>query len=177
MARWASAAAMLAVLLFTGCGFRPLYAVSESGSEESFVANELAKIELKPGTQRIEQIVYVHLLDRLTPHGRPAVASYALSVDLRVSQQGVALERDATVSRFNLTVDAGFALSMLDGEEIGDVLFDGAVRAVAGYNILRSEFANVIAERDARERAGRDIADEIQTRLAVYFRGREVGAR
>ena len=34
---------------------------------------------------------------------------------------------------------------------------------------MRADFANVIAERDAEDRAARVIAEEIVTRLSVYF--------
>ena len=37
------------------------------------------------------------------------------------------------------------------------------------YNILRSEFATLSAENDARARAVRELSDEIRTRIGIYL--------
>ena len=166
-------AAVLVTLAVSACGFRPLYG---AGSEEpvSTVVQELGAIQVGRGADRLDQIVYGNLLDLLTPNGAPQNPRYRLALELSESKQGVALERDATVSRLNLTLVAGFTLQ---DASTGEGLFSGSVRAVAAYNVLRSEFANVIAERDARGRAARDVSDEIKTRLSFYFRGLAAGAR
>ena len=158
----------MALLAVSACGFRPLYGPAAGGDADPGVVAELAAIEIDLGQDRLDQVVYSDLLDRISPFGPPATPRYRLDLTLRQSKQGVALERDATVSRFNLTLVAEYAL--LD-TETGDTLTAGSVRAVAAYNVLRSELANVVAERDARDRAARDVADEIKARLAVYFRG------
>ena len=51
----------------------------------------------------------------------------------------------------------------------GDVLTNGIVRAVAAFNVVQSEFANIAAENDAEARAARDVSEEIRNRLGVYF--------
>jgi LPS-assembly lipoprotein len=166
-------AALLATLVLSACGFRPLYGAGPD-QPQSYVVRELGAIQVGLGPDRVDQVVYGNLLDRLTPYGVPQEPRYRLALQLNESKQGVALERDATVSRFNLALEVGFTLQ---DAVTGESLFSGGVRAVAAYNVLRSEFANVIAERDARDRAARDIADEIKTRLSVYFRGLAAGAR
>ena len=45
----------------------------------------------------------------------------------------------------------------------------GTARSTAAFNVVRADFANVIADRDAEDRAARVVAEEIVTRLSVYF--------
>jgi hypothetical protein len=55
----------------------------------------------------------------------------------------------------------------------GDILSEGTIRSVSGYNISNSEFTRMASESDARKRASRDVADEIKTRLSLYFSQRD----
>ena len=51
----------------------------------------------------------------------------------------------------------------------GDTVLQGTVRSVAAYNVVSSDYANVVAERDAELRAAREVGDEMKLRLAVYL--------
>ena len=55
----------------------------------------------------------------------------------------------------------------------GEVLAEGGVRSVNNYNISDSEFARLAAEEDAKERAAREVSDEIKIRLSLYFSQRD----
>lgn len=158
----AAVAILAAAPLVGACGFRPLYA----GGTAPSVVPELAAIHIAQGPGRLGQVVTGYLLDRLTPLGPPEEPKYELRLRLREEREGVALERDATVTRFNLRLVAEFTLDDAAAERR---LTEGVVQTVAAYNALRSGFANVIAERDARERAARVLSEEIKTRLSVYF--------
>ena len=159
--------ALTAGLATPGCGFRPLYGSSPGGVGQG-VTDGLASVAVIQGASRVHQVMYGDLLDRLTPYGAPAQPRYELNVRLAESREGVALERDATVTRFNLTLEAEYVLR---DAQTRQALTAGNVRAIAAYNVLRSEFTNVAAARDAQERAAQVLADEIKTRLAVYFGG------
>ena len=47
----------------------------------------------------------------------------------------------------------------------------GTARSIASYNVVRSDFANTAAERDAELRLARELSDEISLRLAVALDG------
>ena len=65
---------------------------------------------------------------------------------------------------------------MLADARNGTTVSSGTTRSVAAFNVVRSDFATLSAERDAERRAVRDVGDEISTRLAVFFaRGRAGG--
>ena len=46
---------------------------------------------------------------------------------------------------------------------------DKTARAIAPYNVVDSQFATLSAERDAQERAAREVGEDIRTRLGLYF--------
>ncbi len=157
------AGAGLALLLLAACGFRPLYGEKVLMPE---VSAEMALIEIGPIDDRVGLMLRNELLDLLTPLGTPAQPRYVLTVNLVVARQGLAVERDATVTRFNLTLNADFRLSEAASRQ---PLNAGNARSTAAFSALRADFANVIAERDAEDRAARVVAEEIATRLSVYF--------
>jgi hypothetical protein len=49
------------------------------------------------------------------------------------------------------------------------VVLKGHTLAISAFNVVRSDYANLISERDAVGRAARSLADGIQSRIAVYF--------
>jgi LPS-assembly lipoprotein len=157
------AGAFLALLLLSACGFRPLYGERALTPE---VSNEMALIDIRPIESRVGLALRNDLLDLLTPLGTPARARYVLAIDLVETRQGLALERDATVTRFNLTLNAEYRL--LDAATRQE-LNAGTARSTAAFNVVRADFANVIADRDAEDRAARVVAEEVVTRLSVFF--------
>jgi len=154
-----------ATIIVAACGFQPLYG-SNQGVLSGPVVEDLAAVHITAISERVGQIVRNDLLDRLNPFGEPTSPRFSLAVELEEAKEGLAIQIDDTVTRFNLTLTANYFLS---DAQTGTVLTTGSVRAKAAYNVLRSDFANVIAERDAQQRAAREIADEMKTRLAVFF--------
>jgi LPS-assembly lipoprotein len=153
----------LVAVASASCGFRPLYGADASGAA---IVAEFGAMRIGELDERLGQMVRNELLDLVTPLGEPADPRYILQVDLFEEKQGLAIERDATITRFNLTLTANYDL--LDARTRARVI-SGTVRATAAYNVLRAEFANVIAERDAEARTARVVAEEIKTRLSIYF--------
>lgn len=150
-------AAALAVGI-PGCGFRPLHGHDAGGAPEQLAAIRIALINDRVG-QRLRNL----LLDRLTPLGPPAQPGYLLSVDLRESLRNIAIRKDETATRANLTLTARFHLRRVGRSNS----FRGTAVSTNSYNILDSDFATLSAETDARGRALRDLAEEIRTRIAA----------
>ena len=55
----------------------------------------------------------------------------------------------------------------------GEQLVSGTSQAISSFNILNSEFATMTSEKDARSRATGQLAEDIRTRLAVFFTQRQ----
>lgn len=155
-----------ALILLTGltaCGFRPLYG-PQGGYDRSIA--ELASVRVLPIPDRVGQILHNNLRDRLTPRGAPRDPRYRLGVSIVKQKEGLAFEKDESVTRINLTLRATYQLSEIG---TGSVVATGSTRAVAAFNVVQSEFANISAEADAERRAARAAGEDIWIRLGVYF--------
>ena len=155
-------APIFVVLLLGACGFRSLYGTDATGD----APGELATIKVNPIADRLGQQLRNNLLDLLNPRGRPANPRYFLTVGLDQSTQRLAIEKDAFATRANLRLLANFSLHDPDSQEI---VLSGKSLMVSSYNVLDSEFATLMAEKDAKARAAREIAHDIRTRLAAFF--------
>lgn len=145
------------------CGFRPLYGERAQGPE---IEAQFAAVDIAPIDDRLGQLVRNHLLDAMNPYGRPLRPHYRLEVRLSPSLESLAFREDDTATRVNLRLAATYFLRRAHSDE---VLLEGATRVIASYNVTRQDYATLIADRDAQARAAREVADEIVTRLAVWF--------
>ncbi len=155
-------APFVVVVLLGACGFRPLYGTDATRD----APGELATIKINPIADRLGQQLRNHLLDLLNPRGRPANPRYVLKVRLNQTTQRLAIEKDAFATRANLRLLAEFSLEDPDSREL---VLSGKSLVVSSYNVLDSEFATLMAEKDAKARAAREIAHDIRTRLAAFF--------
>lgn len=153
---------VIGLLGLTACGFEPLYGDQEQGTPTEDL---LSQVSVPPLEGRLGQLVRIELTNRLTPKPAPAPV-YTVNVELTKSKQGLAVRRDATATRANLIISATFALTFVGETE---KLTSGVVRSSNGYDILRSDFATLAAENDARRRGARDVANEIVSRIAIFL--------
>lgn len=144
------------------CGFRPLHKPQNGKggiTDLSFV--KVDRIEDRAG-----QLVRNELLEWLNPRRLDVRPVYLLQVDLSESKEGLAFQKDDSVTRYNLRLGGSFRLH---DQRVGSVVLEGLTRSTAAYNVVQSDYANLIAERDARMRAARNVAQDIATRLSIYF--------
>jgi len=146
-------------LILASCGFRPLYQSGGGSDRASLATIEVARIKDRSG-QRLRNL----LTEGLSPQGRSARTAYRLTVSLTESRVTLAIRKDATATRANLTIRAVFKLAALHNRNLGT--FMGSALSTSSYNILTSEFATLSAERDARNRSLRALAEEIRLRVA-----------
>jgi len=130
------------------------------------IRTEMAAVEIALITDRTGQLLRNELLDQLTPTGIANKPRYLLSVHLTESKKNLAIRRDLTATRANLTITAQFKLTTWPSDEL---LLEGRSRSLNSYNISTFNFATLSAENDARRRAARAVAEDIATRLAIYF--------
>jgi LPS-assembly lipoprotein len=77
------------------------------------------------------------------------------------------VRKDTTATRTDLIVKASFKLIDLSSKKTVVV---GAARSVISYNILDADFATMSVMSDARNRAAKDLATRIRSRLSVFKR-------
>ncbi|MBT5049263.1 MAG: hypothetical protein HOM58_12255 [Rhodospirillaceae bacterium] len=146
-----------------GCGFSPLY--GKAGGSDAAV---LSTIQIKQIPDRVGQTLRNFLLERLAPKGQARRTAYTLSVKLTESKRVLAIRKDETATRANLVMTADFSLTADHAPRRGTIT--GVAVSTNSYNVLRSDFATLSAEKDARDRALRTIADEIRLQVAAALR-------
>ena len=155
-----------AALALSACGFRPLYATGTTpdGMETYF---SQVFVEPIPGRQGVH--LRNQMMDALTPAGTPSSAAYKLSIKLEDVKEGLAIQANTQITRYNYRLTAQYELR---DTVSGEVLDKGLARAIAAYNVADSQFATQSAERDAQERAAREVGEDIRLRLGLYFEQR-----
>lgn len=164
LSRTISLAVTVAVLAATlsACGFRPLHGGKNGGPGGA----DLATIEIRVISNRVGQQLRNQLLDALTPRGKPLRPKHYLRVVLSESTQRLAVQKNSFATRANYRLTANFQL--FDAAN-GEVVFNGREQTISSYNISRSDYTTLIGEKDAKIRATRALAEDIRTRLGVYF--------
>ena len=158
------AAAGLALALLgaaaAGCGFQPLYATDGSAR------GEIARIHVDQIADRTGQQLRNALLLSFPPGDPNAPAAWRLRVALKEDKRELGVEKQDVATRANLTLTASYTLE--DAASDRPVL-SGDLRSVNSYNILPSPYGTLAAERNARARAVRQIADGLTARLAAWL--------
>jgi LPS-assembly lipoprotein len=162
--RLALAAGLAAVLpALGGCGFEPLYGKQEDGPG---VTAELAQVYVMPIPNRLGQILYNYLRDRVVPYGQPGDPKYVLAVALGQNFSSAAIRPDATASRLNVTMQAFYYLYDAQTRKL---LTQGVAQSMGAYNVRAEPYPTLVSRQDVESRISRDLGDEVRNRLAIYF--------
>jgi LPS-assembly lipoprotein len=154
----------LVLPLLAACGFTPV--LGEQGVA-ALAEDKLANIEVAQMPGIVGVYLRNDLLDRMRAPEKPEAPSHRLEVGLSSSLVGSLVEPDASVTRYSYTLGATFKLVEL---ETNKVVLQGTTESSSGYNVVESEYATLVARRDAERRAARMLSDDLSLRLALYFR-------
>jgi LPS-assembly lipoprotein len=152
---------LLGLLPLAGCGFRPLYG-------DARLEPQLASVFVEPVAERDGYELRNTLINLLGSNGREGGKTYRLKIVLTETNQGVVLQNDATITRYNDTLTANYSLRDAKGAEVAH----GAQTSLSSYNVVTSPYATLSAQQDADKRAAQDIAERIRIDLGAYFRRR-----
>lgn len=145
------------------CGFKPVYGTA---SHDSAVGVALANVQIDPITDRNGQVLRNNLIDRFYTDGRPANARYRLAVALAATEEELGIQKDATATRARLRLQASYELIEIS---TGQVVYRTFSRSIVSFNLLDSQFAVLATRQDAYDRGLTELADDIRTRLSLYF--------
>lgn len=156
--------------MLVACGFEPMYAErtgtptagqsAQGGVQSDIFGTRIASIQ-----DRVGQVLRNQLIDRLNPQGEPAEPIYYLSVRLHEQKDSVLTRSDEFSTATNLRLTADYDVR----DPQGNLLTTGYSRAITRYNTLQSQYATITAEDSARDRASRQIAEDIRAQLAVFY--------
>jgi LPS-assembly lipoprotein len=151
---------LLAAMLLSGCGLRPLY----GGGEGSPVAATLRSVQVAPIDGQAGWLVRNKLVDRLGETGS-AEAAYRLDITLDDNITAFGIRRDQAATRERRTLRARYQLV---STRTGLVVLDATAGADAGIDIVSSEYATVAAEQTALENLADELADQIMARIGSF---------
>lgn len=157
---------IIALFFMTACGFHPVYGVNKYtsvGAETKFETIDIGNIPDREG-----QFLRNALIDRLYRNGRPTQHAYSLSIaELNEQQRDLDVTIDSDTTRAQLRITTSMTLTDLRTKEI---LIERNLNSTASYNVLGSEFTNLVSEQSTRENILNDLARQIEMQLALYFK-------
>jgi LPS-assembly lipoprotein len=154
------------------CQVRPLYATPPAGAG---VTADLSSIAIKPVETRYAQEVRNHLIFLFNGgSGQPTSARYGLQLTVTALKEAAAVVQvgeENEPSAGTMTLAASYVLTdreAVNKDTAGDgmVVATGDRRIVASYDVPRQEFAALRAERDAENRAARELAELLRLAIA-----------
>ena len=155
---------LLLALALEGCGFHPLFA---RGGDSASGQQVFKTIFVEPvEAERAGYELRNSLIDLLRGADRPEHALYRLKVSVKQTIEGVAVQTNASITRYRYTMVADYELSDM---HTGANLTKGTETTVSGYDVVASPYATLVAQQDAQRLGARDIADRIRIDLGVYF--------
>jgi LPS-assembly lipoprotein len=151
-------AALALCLALAACGFHPMYGRTTGPA--------LSSVYVEPVAERDGFELRNALIDSLQSDGEEQGKAYHLKIVLNESAQGIALQNDATITRYNNVLTARYTL--YDAQ--GAVLTSGTQTQMSAYNVVQSPYSTLVAAQDSSKRAAQDIAERIHLDLGVWFR-------
>lgn len=156
--------ALLATGLATaGCSYRPLYSKSSGGAE---LTATLADISVTEQKTRAGQLVRNELIAGFDSRSG---SNYVLKMDVSERTQDVssmAFEKTDR-HRYRLTV----AYELVDSRT-GEAISTGSSFSNVSYDTIQQPVADLRAAENARERAAREIAQDLRLRIASFLSSR-----
>ncbi len=149
--------------LIAACGFEPMYG-EKRGVE---VQSELHTVRVALIANRTGQLLRRYLLDRIQTGDQPPPALYQLEVGIIESRQYYGIQRDLTATYARVVLTGTYTLRDLKTQQSA---INGSVNVYSSYNVVTDPFNTVVAEQDARERAVKNLGDELISRMAFFLR-------
>jgi LPS-assembly lipoprotein len=167
--RWLGLGVILCGLTtISACTVSPLYGEAPAvAGVQADVAAVLSSIAIEPADTRHEQEVRNHLIFLFRGGaGEPVAPAYSLALDVASRTQSAALQQVAdedepTAGIVTLTADY-----QLTRTATGELAVSGRRQVTAAFDRPRQQYAAARAERDAENRAARELAELIRLGVA-----------
>ncbi|MEP9374866.1 LPS assembly lipoprotein LptE [Mesorhizobium sp. KR1-2] len=161
--------AVTAMAAISACTVRPLYSDAPvvSGVAAGTVAPGLNTVAIKPVQTRYAQQVRNHLIFGLNGGaGQPPTPLYGLTLDVTERKTASAVVQRATEDEptaATMTLTSNYTLVEIAS---GKVVGAGKRSIAASFDVPRQSFAALRAERNAEDRAARELAELLRLAIA-----------
>ncbi len=165
----ATLAAMAATISLSACTVEPLYA-SRPDSQlvaqnyDSTTAQILSSTEVDPVSDRTSQQVRNRLLFTMNGGELQPGGKYRVSLAVTETTQTLSVETNS-LAPTSAQVRVLAKYSLIE-KSSGSVVAAGQRRALAAYDRTPQSFANQRAQRDAQDRAAREVAEQLRLAIA-----------
>jgi LPS-assembly lipoprotein len=150
-----------------GCGFHAVYAPQPNG-DPSPAQVELAAIDVAIIPDRFGQEMRQALQARLEASGLAVAKRYQLTVAPGLSETGIAIEPDTSVTRIRVVGTGTWTLRSTTPPT--PIVTSGTSRVLDGYNLLDNQpFASDLEGDTVLRRVAEALADQITIQLAAFF--------
>lgn len=145
-------ATLVAVLLLAGCGFKPLYATND-GAAPGLRNVALTSLD---APEDIETVVNRAIKRRTSIE--PSDAKYDLAVKATEQAERLAVQIDASVTRYNYRLVGEYTLT----DRATAKRTKGRVVSISSFNVVNSQYSTLSAEQAAREKAATQLAEDME---------------
>ncbi len=147
-------------LLLAGCSYRPLYGAGEDGKG---VAVALSGIAVEEQKTRAGQIVRNNLISSF---GSSGGSTFALGLLPEEKTQQVSSNASQKLTRQRYRLSMKYELVNVQTRE---TVASGSSFSHVSFDTVEQPVADLRAAENARERAAREVAEDIKLRLAAHF--------
>ena len=147
-------------LALSGCGFQPIYATQGDATP----VNSQIHLERLVAPENVASTIEDAINARVVNNDNTA-PRYELYVQATERATRLAVQIDATVTRYNYTLQARY---WVRDKQTGEVV-RGVARVITSYNIVNSQYSTLFAERTAIEKAARQLAEKIERDILIRF--------
>lgn len=157
-----------AFLTLAACGFSPMYGSGAGSSSGVSAPQGLDKVDIALIPDQSGVFLRNLLIDNFYQGGYPDNPTLTLSVDkLKEQEYNLDITRASEATRKQIRITA--TMTLLDRVS-GQAVLVRDLTAITSYNVLGSQFTTRVSENDAREAALSDLARQIESQTALYFK-------
>ncbi|WP_417320445.1 hypothetical protein [Emcibacter sp.] len=163
---------LIALLLMTlaACGFKPMYgSMSGQGRDLDQIMANIRVDDIRDAdgrNSRIGQVIRNNMMSRLRAKGAREAVEYSLKVTFQVEEHGYGFTEDESVTAQSLKLTA---LYRLENIATGEKVMEDAARALVTFDLVQSDYSNMVARNAALERLSDEVTTRIATRIGAFF--------
>ena len=150
-------------MLVAGCGLRPLYGTSGAAGG---VKSELSSVAIPEPQTRLGQLIRNDLLSAMRPAGQRGPDKYSLLLVPVLTEEQAIVNDSTDTLRKTVRVNVSYTLKQYGSDKS---LSAGKTFSQVAYDETGQSFADNQARTNAIERAAKEAAQDIGTRVAAYF--------
>lgn len=147
----------------SACSYRPLYGKTEGNAA---VISELSNVAVEEQGNRAGQVVRNELISGF---GSSGGSKYLLKIVVAEKNESVSSVAKSVVDRHRYRLSVTYRLVEVGS---GDELAAGKSFSSVSYDTVQEPVADIQAAENARDRAARELAQDLRLRISAFFAAR-----